>query len=84
VLDRFLSVGFVEQHNVSPRPPDVDSERSKGGVGMNNLQRSESRSVGQGGCSYLVVAIEIKIFFRLQCIRIGLFWCRLYTFSHVR
>jgi hypothetical protein len=37
-----------------------------------------------GGCSYLIVAIEIKIFFRLQCVRIGLFWCRLYTFSYIR
>ena len=34
-------------------------------------------------CSYLVVAIKIKIFFRFQCVGIRLFWRRLYTLRHV-
>ena len=85
VFNRFPPVGFVEQHNVASRPPDVESECTKRGIWVDDLQLLEQlrRGPENSRCSYLVVTIEIKIFFGLQRLRIGLFWCRLYAFSHV-
>jgi hypothetical protein len=41
VSDRFPTVRFVEQHDVAPRPPNVDSECSKSSVWVDDLQGSE-------------------------------------------